>query len=163
MEHSKLVLSYYKLYREQCNIIDSIKKLTGKSRKPNFPEVVSEYIIRSIRKGSTVPKFGDLVHEKKRIEIKCFASCGPISFGPLEKWDTIVFIDARKNPKIKIYTYNISNDSSIWKNIKVNRVETFEKQCFRKVRPRICFEKLFSQLPKPDKYEKENIENILIN
>ena len=40
----------------------------------------------------------------------------------------------------------LSNKSDIWKNIKVNKNETFQDQCDQKRRPRIKFNNLINQI-----------------
>lgn len=83
-----------------------------------------------------------------KLEIKAFSSTGPISFGPNEYWNYIYFIDARNylEKKFKIYECKISNNDIIWKNIKINKNDTFEMQCKQNRRPRIVFKMLFEQL-----------------
>ena len=46
----------------------------------------------------------------------------------------------------------ITNTDPLWKNIKVNKKETYEDQCNQSRRPRIGFDKIKEQLP--DKYCK---------
>lgn len=148
-EERLLIYEYYNNYKELCMISEKLKKLYKKGRKPNFPEYVSEFIAREIlnaKKGKT----GDLVYKNKKIEVKCFASNGPTSFGPDESWDYIVLMDAIKDGIIDMFLYKISNTSLVWQNIKINKFETFMDQCQQKRRPRINFEQLISQLPTPD-------------
>jgi hypothetical protein len=128
-------------------------------RLPNMPEDISENIAKFIiKKQSTniikwskaVGESGDLYDcdNNKTLEIKTFMSDGPISFGPKEYWDSIYFLDARNitNDKFILYYLNLSNTSTTWKNIKVNSVDTFEKQANEKRRPRNNWENIKLQL-----------------
>jgi hypothetical protein len=91
----------------------------------------------------------DLLLLNKKIEVKGFMSNGPCSFGPNENWNIICFVDCKEhiNNFFKIYQINLSNKNIIWKNIKVNKNETFEQQCLQKRRPRICFNDIQKQIP----------------
>ena len=151
---------YYKLYSEMCKVADRLKKKNIKVRKPNFPEVISEYLVQKIS-GAIKGKTGDLIHGTKKIEVKCFASKGPISFGPSEKWDSLVLVDATKLPNVKIINYTISNDDEKWKNIKVSRGQTFEEQCKSKRRPRLTYECLRKQIARPSQIISSDISDIL--
>lgn len=127
-------------------------------RFPNFPESISENIIKEyiniIEKrnciGSTT--CGDLQvmigSNIIKIEVKCFTSIGPTSFGPTEKWDEIYFIDGINfiNKQFKIYKLNLSNDSTKFKSIKINSDKTYEQVCKEGKRPRINFKLLKEQL-----------------
>lgn len=125
-------------------------------RKPIFPADISEHIIKIIHWKHTgiLPnwncKSGDLIVNDKKIEVKAFSSTGPSSFGPSEKWDIIYFLDCKKyiNKQFKIYRINLSNQDFVWKNIKINKSETYENVCKKGKRPRINFDKLIQQIPK---------------
>jgi hypothetical protein len=149
MSELELVKEYYFHYTKQCEISEKLKTIYKKGRKPNFPEFVSEFLAKQVC-NATKPKSGDLCVKNYRIEVKCFASRGPVSFGPEEKWDIIIFLDATQGEKISFLIYNISNDSPVWKNIKLNKTQTFASQAQQRRRPRITFSNLTSQLPKPN-------------
>jgi len=147
------IYSYYRCYVQQCDIIDHLKKHdpTKKYRRPNFPEIVSEYIAYLIRSQydktcTRYVKSGDLNSKGKKLEIKCFASNGPISFGPTEAWDVMYLIDARKQPTIEILVFENSNTSLEWQTIMINKKETFGTQSGAGRRPRISPESLISQI-----------------
>lgn len=129
-----------------------------KLRLPNFPEGISENIIREYiskvekrecRKSQTG---GDLeIYENKKsnkIEVKCFTSDGPTSFGPTEKWTQLYFLDGKDflNKNFKIYKINLANDSEIFNNIKINAEKTYKDVCKEGKRPRINFNQLKHQL-----------------
>lgn len=122
-------------------------------RRPNFPESISENIARIILSGYMKKKIynskiGELWDEEKIIEVKCFTSTGPISFGPKEKWNYIVFVDGIQYAqyKFKMYLLHCSNSSNEIQNLKINKTQTFSSQCQSGRRPRIAFDKIFSQL-----------------
>lgn len=157
-----IIKEIYNSYLYQCELCEKIKKLNKKGRKINFPEMVSEYIVSKIT-NSIKPKNGDLflLSNGKKIEVKCYASNGPISFGPTEKWDIIVFVDVINTKFINILVYDIPNNSEKWKNIKVNSRQTYEDQCIEKRRPRISPSSLIKQLPKPlHKLTFDSIEHV---
>ena len=84
----------------------------------------------------------------KRIEIKCFTSTGPPTFGPTEKWDRLYFLDAvdYHDYKFKLYEVPLSNISDEWKSLKVSKSQTFEDQADQGRRPRLVFEEIQTQL-----------------
>lgn len=106
---------------------------------PNFPEIISENLIKFYiqdfeNRNCINSKSGDLQINNSdgklpsKIEIKCFTSQGPTSFGPTEKWEEIYFLDAInifENGIIKIYKCNLPNDSFVWQNLQFNKNETF--------------------------------------
>ena len=141
-------LQYYKDMKEtaiECGI---------DFRSPSIPEDISENIIKFIlRLNSDVTsnwnREKDLISETEGIqECKCFTSNGPISFTPVSEWDCIYFLDARNwsNKKFKLYKFPYKKTSEEWKNIKVNKTETFQDQCDQKRRPRINWESLYFQI-----------------
>lgn len=139
------------------------KNNNTKFRLPNFPEgisenIVKEYINKKEKRNCKKSQIGgDLViyenNKCDKIEVKCFTSDGPTSFGPTEKWKEIYFIDAKDflNKNFKIYKINLSNDSIIFSNIKINKDKTYIDVCKEGKRPRINFNKLKKQL-------KDNIQ-----
>ena len=153
LEIVNLILDMYNKkikFNYEINKLLSIKKI----RNENFPSEISENIVKFVfRKkykitGNWDTKNGDLQIINKKIEIKGFSSKGPLSFGPTEKWDILCIVDATKSKdKIFIvYLINLSNINNFWRNIKVNKIQTFDDQCLEKRRPRICFDELKKQL-----------------
>lgn len=147
------------IHIEYVNKLKNFKKKTNCSlRFPNFPECISENIIREyiniVEKRNCLCSLtsGDLqVNNKEitiKIEVKCFTSTGPTSFGPTENWDEIYFIDAFNfmEKKFKIYKLNLSNMSKEFKLIKINSNKTYEQVCNEGKRPRITFNLLKKQL-----------------
>lgn len=159
---STKLLEYYENYLKSCSIIDDMRKIDNKKyRYQNFPECVSEYLIYTIEEGvERITESGDLMKNSKKIEVKCFSSKGPISFGPTESWDVIYFIDAINHPIITVYKCNIKNTDIEWQNIKINRKETYSDQIKSKRRPRICFSSLKPQL-QFESVKKYNIRELL--
>jgi hypothetical protein len=145
-------------YINTYNLISSINdKLSSKKiRNQNFPSEISENIAKLsfFKKYKIMPswdtKNGDLTVLNKKIEVKGFMSSGPSSFGPTENWDYIYFVDCLKfKDKIfTVYEIKLSNKNIIWKNIKINKDDTYEKQCLQERRPRISFDSLYIQLNK---------------
>ena len=136
------------------------QSIINDKRDVNFDSELSESIVALILehncyKPINKPKSGDLLFGNIKIEVKCYSSLGPSSFGPDERWNWICFLNASKW-KIKYfecYLIKLSNDSDIWYNIKVNEKETFYDQAQQKRRPRIAFDKLKLQIPN-DKIEE---------
>jgi len=139
-----------KLLITEINKSLSIKKI----RQQNFPSEISENIIKFyfIKRFKISPcwdiKSGDLELLGKKIEVKGFSSDGPCSFGPTENWSWIYFVDCKKSLQyyFTIYELKLSNKSDLWKNLKINKIQTFEDQCKQKRRPRIRFIDIKEQL-----------------
>lgn len=116
-------------------------------RIPNMPEGVSENIIRLIvNKANLLPGYhlviapdkGDLVDMKsdKRIEVKCYQSDGPVTFGPREDWDIIVFLGVLDNATRFVVSI-VRAVMAQFKSLPVNAKETFGEQQAQGRRPRI--------------------------
>ena len=147
------------IHIDYINKLKKFKKKTNFAlRSPNFPECISENIIKEfiniiegrICKNSVSGGDLQVVENNKniKIEVKCFTSTGPTSFGPFEKWDEIYFLDAFNfvNKEFKIYKLKLSNNSDKFKGIKINSKKTYEQVCKEGKRPRISFELLKKQL-----------------
>ena len=139
-------------YNDKMNQKLSKKKI----RNPNFPSEISENIVKYVlvhcKNYKIFPNWdtecGDLDWVYKKLEIKCFSSQGPSSFGPTEKWDILYFLDATDfiNKNFKLYEIRLSNKNDIWGNIKMNKKDTYKQQCENGKRPHISFEKIKEQL-----------------
>lgn len=127
-------------------------KLHEKIRKPNFPEDISENIVKLyVNDCEWKQKSGDLYSEiNGKIEVKCFSSHGPISFGPKESWDILFIVDAT----------DFINSKSCDFNIKISKSQTFLDQILEKRRPRICWKKLYPQIKDFSSFEKICLANI---
>jgi len=121
-------------------------------RNTNIPSDVTENIAKlAIRKAKNIcPRWdrkpGDLRFKNRQIEVKCFASTGPSSFGPKEKWDILCFVDAMDYQKFKFKVYLITLNNIEFGRIKFSNTETYAQQCARKVRPRNQFANIKEQL-----------------
>ena len=124
-------------------------------RLPAIPEDITENIIKFIiinkeNDHSCIwSNTGDLLSKKFGvIECKSFTSAGPSSFSPTSDWNVIYFLDARNwlNDKFILYKINLAKTSDKWKNIKVNKFQTFNDQCIEKRRPRLDWKSIYSQL-----------------
>jgi hypothetical protein len=104
-----------------------------KRRNENFPSDISENIAKFAiyKKYGIMPSWntdkGDLIYNKKRLEIKGFMSVGPSSFGPTETWDKIYFVNAIDifNKNFKVYEISLSNKCEIFRKIQISQNETF--------------------------------------
>jgi hypothetical protein len=125
-------------------------------RLPNFPEYLSENIIKFIihyklgdKTSNWNCKKGDLLSDKEGVqECKAFTSDGPLSFSPTTEWDVIYFLDAREwlLNRYVLYKSNLRRTMDEWKNIEMSKKETFEVQSKQGRRPHIGWEKLKPQI-----------------
>jgi hypothetical protein len=150
LEETIELLHIYNKYVASIELFYKNKK--SKFRLPNFPEDISENIVKhliNIYEGVSCKREktkGDLIttDSNEQIEVKCFTSDGPSSFGPNECWSMLYFLDAKGffNGKFKLYKVNLSNTSNEFKGIPMNKTQTYEDQCRQKRRPRIAFKSL---------------------
>lgn len=122
-------------------------------RLPPFPDHISENmvmrIIQQTDNSCTRSCSGDLYSSQQgKIEVKCFTSVGPSSFGPKCEWDVIYFLDAMEWTKnhFVLYKINLKNSSEEWKKIKINKAESYTDQCDQKRRPRLAWALLYPQI-----------------
>jgi len=146
------IFKQYAFTREQASAHTNIR-----IRMPCIPEDISEnmikFILQNYQEDDTHWKCGsgDLLSWKEgKQECKCFTSDGPSSFTPFSTWDVIYFMDARqwRRDQFILYRVSLSNQSDIWKNIKVNKTQTFQDQVAHGRRPRIPWKYLFPQISK---------------
>jgi len=138
------------LFNQEINKQLSKKKI----RNENFPSEISENIVKFCLykkykiMGCWDTNEGDLILLNNKIEVKGFMSSGPSSFGPTETWDRIYFVDCKDtlNKNFKVFEIKLSNNNIKWKNIKLNKTQTFDEQCCEKRRPRLAFEEIQKQL-----------------
>ena len=144
-------------YCTQCIEFNQYLQFTNKhiERLPNIPAGVSENVALQVlqKQGDNsctrITKTGDLFSKKYgKIEIKCFSSIGPSSFGPTCTWNKICFVDATEwlDNKYIIYRVNLSDSTDEWKNVKMNREETFGDKCEKGQRPRMAWENIRKQI-----------------
>ena len=132
----------------------------------DITENIAKFVIRKCNLGphckwaKCVGKEGDLVagvmddesegpiHGICKIEVKAFMSTGPCSFGPRKEFDRICFVDLRNmmEDDIQVWYVNLTNNSHEWKNMKVNKNQTFQDQCAQGRRPHIEWAKIYSQI-----------------
>ncbi len=140
-----------------------------KLRRPNFPEYVSEGMIKiilnnSIDKTSKKCKNGDLISDiEGRQECKCFTSNAPISFGPSQKWSVLYILDGRKWLVDSFILYRIDMSSKDFNKINISKNETYKDLCLQKRRPKIKWNSLKPQLKKCNIIFNGSIEKISIN
>ncbi len=136
--------------------INTTIKIGVKVRLPSIPEDISENIVKKIihnklndKTSRWDCKTGDLESKKEgKQECKCFISDGPLSFTPMSDWDVIYFLDARKwlDDIFILYKVILKRTSTEWKNIKVNKTQTFEDQTKQGRRPRLTWDYLQPQI-----------------
>jgi hypothetical protein len=150
--------------------IESGKKLNINFRLPSIPEDISENMIKFIihKNGDTTSTWnckGDLLSLKEgKQECKCFTSTGPISFTPSSEWNCIYFLDATNwlQNHFILFRFPYSRTSDEWKNIKMNKTQTFEDQALQGRRPRLNWHALLPQIKdKCDKIFEGTFENII--
>lgn len=154
--YSKEILKQqYELHKNYViNRKNSSKLLNINFRLPCIPEDISENMIKFIihKNGDNTSSWdckGDLLSSiEGKQECKCFTSTGPISFTPSSEWDSIYFLDATEwlNDCFKLYKFPYKRTSDEWKNIKVNKKQTFEDQSLQGRRPRINWSGLYPQI-----------------
>lgn len=153
----EILKQQYALHKLYVNgRIETTKKIGVKVRLPCIPEDISENIVKYIihnklndKTSKWECKSGDLESNiEGKQECKCFTSDGPLSFTPSSDWDIIYFLDARNwlNDKFILYRISLKRTSTEWKNIKVNKTQTFENQSKQGRRPRINWESLQPQI-----------------
>ncbi len=177
------IMELHDLFLKYClGVKELSSKHKVKIRLPNFQEGLSENMIRLFIKNNekrncVCSKIGDLcvidneVIDNKpkekliKIEVKCFSSTGPTSFGPKEGWDEIYFLDACDFAKnsFKIYKCKLSNDSLMWKNMPINKIKNYNDVCKEGKRPRIQFSLIKSYLKEEMKLVFEGNFNSIIN
>jgi hypothetical protein len=153
--NEKELLELYNIFITYYNsILNFIKKNKIKMRLPIFQESLSEnmirlFILNNEKRNCNCSKVGDLcIDDNIKIEVKCFSSSGPSSFGPTESWNKLYFLDALNfnENKFKIYKCNLSNNSEEWSKLKINSKETYSDVCKKGIRPRLEFNKIKLQL-----------------
>lgn len=154
---TELLKEQYALHKSYVTgRIYTTKKIGVKVRLPSIPEDISENIIKEIIHNKLNDKttrwdckMGDLQSKKEgKLECKCFTSNGPPSFTPSSNWDVIYFLDARNwlNDHFILYKISLKRTSMEWKNIRVNKNQTFEDQTKQGRRPRIAWDALYPQI-----------------
>lgn len=132
------------------------KSLGLNSRNPGFPSEISEFMALKVlsrkwnipEKKFIVGKSADIILDNKKIEVKCFSSDAPVSFGSNQSWSYLILIDAKKyvNDSYFVYLVPHCNNSSVIKNIKINKSESFGDFYGTRIRPRIKPDNLLLQL-----------------
>ena len=146
-------------YKYCVSILDQ-PGVDDQCRRPNFPENISENIVRFLlyktrnqiytREGT-----GDLnlIGGQHRVEVKTFATAKtPCSFGPKTPWDEIYFLDATRfrDEIFKCYRVNLPHNSDVWKQLRISKTKSMEDGRTEGKRPRHPFDGpqgIKSQLP----------------
>jgi hypothetical protein len=151
----ELYITSYKIITGINEYLINNDKKHKKIRHQNFPSEISENIVKFIINNqfniysNWNTQKGDLNNGNVDIEVKCFSSKGPISFGPTESWNELYILDATDfiNYNYKLYKIDLSNKCDNWKKIKVNKKETYSCKCKKGQRPRINFDNIKEQIP----------------
>ena len=167
---TELIKVYQVAVNYDKSITDFNKESNCKMSKIGIQEIISEnaikfFIKNHLKKECHNALIGDLVVKENnnysKIECKCFTSNGPISFGPTEKWDKLIFLDSRKwlDNQFIIIEVNLSNTDKNWKEIIFNKNEneTYESKCKKGVRPRMNWYALEKILDQPNLKENKKI------
>lgn len=140
----------YQLSRRRAKEVVSSVRLT------NFPEDISENIVKwtlqllgdtSISHKTVGKGRGDLRSSNDgKIEVKCFATSGPISFGPEQDWDILYVVDARKweEEKFTIHRVALAKTSEKWQQLQFSKTRKFMD--YGKERPRLSWSELLPQI-----------------
>ena len=153
----------YELYKNVWISVNNIKETTNLPiRQQNPPEDITENIVKviirnyegdiSCKWAKAIGLNGDLYSDKYTIdapiEVKAFTSDGPSSFGPKKKFGVIYFLDMRHwiENKLTLWKVDVNNESTEWKQMKMNKTQTNEEQCDEKRRPHISWDKIYEQL-----------------
>lgn len=176
----KALVEYSKQFVKNCKQINRIsKKHKNTIRSSAFPSYISEnmikwYIKKKEKRNCINPIKGDLVcippNNKNiiRIEVKCFSHDTACStFGPLEPWDELWFLDATNflENQYKIYKCILSNKSQKWKRMRLFKKtrETYNQRCKTGKRPHISFNNIIKKFPKDIiKVYEGKLEDIII-
>ena len=173
MYSKEILKQQYEIHKNYViNRKNSSSLLNINFRLPCIPEDISENMIKFIihKNGDNTSSWnckGDLLSSiEGKQECKCFTSTGPISFTPSSEWDSIYFLDATEwlNDCFKLYKFPYKRTSDEWKNIKVNKNQTFEDQSLQGRRPRINWSGLYPQIKeKCDLIFEGSFEDIVID
>ena len=156
--------SRFNSYKQSEIDISNIIRETGLPlRHQNPPEDITENIVKflihnydndpSCKWAKSIGCKGDLYSDNYSIEsppeVKAFTSNGPLSFGPIKKFGIIYFLDMRNwlNDIFILWKVNVTNESNEWKQIRMNKTQTFEDQCKEGRRPHICWNYIYEQIP----------------
>lgn len=131
-------------------------------RNQNPPEDVTENIVKFVMRNydgdetcvwaKSVGMKGDVYSSKfsldKQPEIKSFTSNGPSSFGPRKKFGVLYFLDMRDwlNDHIVVWRVNLTDESPEFKQLKMNKMQTFQDQSAGGRRPHIAWKQIYPQI-----------------
>lgn len=143
---------HFKTYYNLRKTIYATRK--KKHRAPNFPEDVSENIVRFYIGSSCTwnTSTGDLLNTKEnervKIEVKCVNSHGPMSFGPKTIWDELYILEWINFDQdcFRIYKIPFPNSHHCIQSLKVSKHHTYEDQCKLERRPRLTLKSFKTQM-----------------
>jgi hypothetical protein len=161
---------FYFEFRKFYRFAEKLKKDGYITRLPNIDSAISENLIRFIVL-ETVPDVicsivGDLSSPTiGKIECKYFSSSDPMSFSPTSYFDMLYILDGTDligSGHLKLYKINVKSTDDTWKQLKINKKDTFETQSLQKRRPRLSHESILRQLRHLTTVEyDDNIDKLL--
>jgi len=157
-----LVAEWYRFINGRITEVQ-LKKRGIPIRCANTPEHISENIVKFIIRthggdpdvqwAKMVGKTGDLfspncIDVNYQYEVKSITSAGPISFSPTKKFCRLYVLDLRNMMKdrLVLWCVNVSSDSDLMKNLKINKTQTKADQSLEKRRPRLGWDMMYRQL-----------------
>ena len=126
MKNNDVVMGIVEIIEMYENYLMYVKKVLEyrcKTRKPLFPEYISEHIIRYLLNKYDYGEYvrltkgpGDIINLQNEyiIECKCFSSMSPITFGK-QKWHQLMILDMIDGENMTLYRIDMNSDFFYWK------------------------------------------------
>ena len=152
---SDVLLEQYRALKEFHQNRTRVQR--GIALPSDISETITGYILQKLGDKTCRPaKRGDLVSDQEGIvQVKCFTSPGPVSFGSSTYWDVIYFLDAKEwfqRDWFRLYRVNLSSTDPRWTSLRFTTSNTFASMIHREredqgipTRPRCAFDKLLPQ------------------
>lgn len=174
----KTRFTYFKnIYLSDKELIDKGLRIRHQNTPEDITENITKFIIRNYENNKSCiwckgvdKKYGfggDLYsnqYDKTRcIEVKSFTSNGPSQFGPDKKFSVLYFLDLRLflENKIILWKINLSDNSTEFRNIRINKNQTMGEQFIQGRRPHITWNSLYPQISQfCEKIYEGTFENI---
>jgi hypothetical protein len=155
-------INFKNMYISDEQLIKNGLKIRHQNTPEDITENITKFIIRNYendmscvwckgvdkKHGLTGDLFSNKYEKSTPIEVKSFTSNGPSQFGPDKKFGVLYFLDLRKwlNDIIILWKVNLNYLSDEFKNIKVNKSQTMEKQLLEGRRPHISWDNIHPQI-----------------
>lgn len=155
--------TYFKnIYLSEKELIEKGLRIRHQNTPEDITENITKFIIRNYENNKSciwckgIDKkygfWGDLYSNKydktRCIEVKSFTSNGPSQFGPNKKFSVLYFLDLRLflENTIILWKVNLSDNSTEFKNILINKNQTMGEQFIQGRRPHISWNSLYPQI-----------------